>query len=473
MNGLQSVSQWQNYFGSPTGGTLGLFNAAYSIGSILGVWFIPTVSDKFGRKKGLALGAFVSVVGAIIQAVSMNFGTFVAARIILGAGCVITAGVGAPFITEIAHPTQRTTATAFFLTSWAFGAIVAGWTTFGTFRLNSSAAWRIPSGLQGFPALLQLIGVWWVPESPRWLMSKGKHEEAWQTIVKYHAEGDETDPLAIFEFAEIKEAIAVQESRALEVSPLQRLLSLFRTPGNRKRTAIMIWAACCSQQSGNAFVSYYLSPILKSVGLTSDLQQTLINATSSIFSWCTALYFATLPARVGRRTLFLASLVAMWVVVISITTGSAMFAKNPNNKAAGYTVVVMLYLFSPAYNCGFNGNLGLYIPEILPYNLRTTGLAFFYFVQTCWAILAQFATPLGLDSLKWKYYIIFVVWIMVEFVGVYFLFPETKGPSLEDIAFIFDGKDGQQRHLVDEETLVQKVDAVAVQREHAEIPEKA
>jgi MFS family permease len=161
MNGLQSVSQWQKYFGTPTGGTLGLFNASYSIGSIIGVWFIPTVSDRFGRKKGLALGAFVSVLGAIIQAVSMNLGTFVAARIILGAGCVVTAGVGAPFITEIAHPAQRTTATAFFLTSWAFGAIVAGWTTFGTFRIDSSAAWRIPSGIQGFPALLQLIGVWW------------------------------------------------------------------------------------------------------------------------------------------------------------------------------------------------------------------------------------------------------------------------------------------------------------------------
>lgn len=161
MNGLQSVTQWQIYFGTPTGGILGLFNASYSIGSLIGVWFIPTVSDKFGRRKGLAFGALISVIGAIVQAASTNLGMFVASRIILGAGCIITAGVGAPFITEIAHPTQRTTATAFFLTFYAIGAVVAGWTTFGTFRINSSAAWRIPSGLQGFPALLQLIGIWW------------------------------------------------------------------------------------------------------------------------------------------------------------------------------------------------------------------------------------------------------------------------------------------------------------------------
>lgn len=120
----------------------------------------------------------------------------------------------------------------------------------------------------------------------------------------------------------------------------------------------------------------------------------------------------------------------MWVIVISITTGSASFAKDNSNKAAGYAVVVLLYLFSPAYNLGFNGNLGLYIPEILPYPLRTRGLAFFYFVQYCFMILSTFAVPVGLQNIQWRLYIVFVIWIIVEFAGVWFLFPETKGPSL-------------------------------------------
>ncbi|PVH67971.1 general substrate transporter [Cadophora sp. DSE1049] len=440
MNGLQAVSQWRLYFGAPKGAVLGLFNAAYPLGATFGVFFIPFVSDRWGRRVGLAVGAAISVLGGILQASSVNLAMFVIARLLLGIGCVITAGVGSPMITEIAHPHQRTTATALFLTFYSFGSIVAGWSTFGTFRIGNSAAWRIPSGLQAFPSLVQLIGIWWVPESPRWLVSKGRKEEAWRMVCKYHGNNDETDELALFEFEEINSAVNDSETlRNSFKAGLATLTALVKTPGNRKRTAILIWAALISQLSGNAFVSYYLSPILTSVGLTTDLQQTLINATSQMLSWFSALYFATLPAKVGRRTLFLASLICILICDISITVGSATFQQDNSNKAAAYTVVVFLYLFSPAYNLGLNGNLGLYIPEILPYESRTTGLAVFYFAQGCFSILSSFTTPIGLENLKWKFYVIFVIWVVVEFGVVYVLFPETKGPSLEDIAIIFDG----------------------------------
>ncbi|KAH6689034.1 general substrate transporter [Plectosphaerella plurivora] len=458
MNGLQAVTHWRNYFGTPTGATLGIFNAAYPLGGIVGVFFISPVADGWGRRAGLGLGAAVTIVGAALQGGAQNMPMFVISRLIIGAGSVIVAGVGAPWITEIAHPSHRATATALFLTFYSLGSITAGWTTFGTFRIDGEASWRIPSLLQALPNIIQLVFLAFVPESPRWLVSKGRKEEALAMLVKYHGEGNPEDPVVRFEYQEITATLDAEQETA-STNLISSAKEFVSTPGNRKRVAILIWAAICSQMSGNAFVSYYLSPILTSVGLTSDLQQNLINATNQMLSWFCAIYFATLPEKIGRRIMFLCSLIAMWFIVISITAGSAMFAKDETNKAAGYSVVVFLYLFSPAYNFGFNGNLGLYIPEILPYHLRTRGLSFFYFVQYCFMILSNFAVPVGLKDIQWRFYTIFVGWIVIEWIVVYLLFPETKGPSLEDIAFIFDGpksQDTEKMAQVEEDQLEHK-----------------
>jgi sugar porter (SP) family MFS transporter len=441
MNGLQSVGSWRHYFGEPKGATLGLFNAAYPIGGLCAIPFISFVSDGFGRRISLSLGAILCCIGAALQSASYNLPMFVVARGILGCGTVFLGSSGAPLITEIAHPAHRATATALFNTSYALGSIVAAWTTFGTFRIDGSAAWRIPSALQALPSVIQLLGLYFVPESPRWLMSKDRGDEALAFLAKYHAEGDSTDALVQFEYHEIQDALAYEKS-VERGSWIQNYLQFVRTSGNRKRLFILLWCACIAQMSGNAFISYYLSPILTSVGLTSSFEQTLINATQQMLSWAAALYFATLPQKLGRRILFLGSLLFILICLVSITTGSAVFAKDPSNKAAGGAVVAFLYLFSPAYNFGLNGNLVLYITEILPYNLRMSGQACYQLFATCFTLLSTYAVPVGLENMAWKFYLIFLPWVVIEFVVVYLVFPETKGPSLEEIAIIFDGVDG-------------------------------
>ncbi|USP81335.1 general substrate transporter [Curvularia clavata] len=440
MNGLQSVEQWRLYFGEPKGSTLGLFNAAYPIGGLCAIPFISIVSDRFGRRFGLACGATICLLGAAVQASAQNLPMFVVARGILGCGTVFLGASGAPLITETAHPDHRATATALFNTSYALGAIVAGWTTFGTFRIESSASWRIPSALQGLPSVIQLLGLWFVPESPRWLVSRDRNKEALAILAEYHAEGNIQDPLVQFEYNEICNALEY-ERKIDRGSWIQNYLELFRTPGNRKRLFIILWASCTAQMSGNAFISYYLSPVLTTVGLTTSLQQTLINATQQMLSWFSALYFATLPQKFGRKPLFLTSLSMILICLVSITTGSAMFANDSSNKAAGGAVVAFLYLFSPAYNLGLNGNLGLYITEILPFSLRMQGQACFQLFSTCFSLISTYVVPIGLQVIAWKFYLIFIPWVIIEIFVVWLVYPETKGPSLEEIAILFDGLD--------------------------------
>ena len=119
--------------------------------------------------------------------------------------------------------------------------------------------------------------------------------------------------------------------------------------------------------------------------------------------------------------------------LVSITAGSAVFAKGSSNEAAGGAVVAFLYLFSPSYN------LDLYITEIMPFNLRMRGQACFQLFATCFSLLLTYAVPVGLQNMIWKFYLIFVPWVAIEFIVVYFVYSETKGPSFEEIAMVFDG----------------------------------
>ena len=105
-------------------------------------------------------------------------------------------------ITELAFPTHRGPLTALYNTSWCLGSITAAWCTYGTFRIPSAWSWRIPSLLQALPSLIQVVGIWWIPDSPRWLIDRGRIDEARMLILKHHCGGDADDPLVEFEVFE-------------------------------------------------------------------------------------------------------------------------------------------------------------------------------------------------------------------------------------------------------------------------------
>jgi MFS family permease len=124
----------------------------------------------------------------------------------------------------LAHPNQRGKITAVYNTFYYFGSTIAAWTTFGTLQIKSNWSWRLPSLLQVAPSAFQICVLWLLPESPRWLISKDRQDEALEVMAKYHANGNERDEVIMFEFAEIKEAIKEEK-----VNSKGRYLDLINT----------------------------------------------------------------------------------------------------------------------------------------------------------------------------------------------------------------------------------------------------
>ncbi|CAD0084194.1 unnamed protein product [Aureobasidium vineae] len=206
-----------------------------SVGSLVALPVVPYIADGLGRRAGILTGCILMIIGVVIQSAAMKFGMFVGARFLIGFGVAIAHGASPLLLTELTHPQHRALFTTIYNTTWYLGSIVAAWLTFGTFHIPNHWAWRIPSIVQAFPSVLQLTFIWFVPESPRFLISKGKVEEAHKVLADVHANGNLND-----------------------------------------------------EWSGNGLVSYYLTLVLDQIGITDTNTQLIINGVLQIVNFIVA-----------------------------------------------------------------------------------------------------------------------------------------------------------------------------------------
>lgn len=165
MNGLQSLSYWQEYFNHPSGSILGLFNASMSLSSLIGLFFVAYTIDLLGRRAGVLIGSVIMCLGVGLQTGAANFGMFVASRLLIGFGDCIVLGSASLLITELAPPQDRAVLVTLSGASYHSGAFIASWVTFATLKIPSDWSWRLPSLLQCTFSIIISIAIFFTPES--------------------------------------------------------------------------------------------------------------------------------------------------------------------------------------------------------------------------------------------------------------------------------------------------------------------
>ncbi|KAK4699333.1 hypothetical protein P7C70_g6929, partial [Phenoliferia sp. Uapishka_3] len=296
--------------------------------------------------------------------------------------------------------------------------------------------WRLPVLFQVFGPITLIATAYACPESPRWLISRGEVAKAHKILADFHANGLLTDQLVENEVEEIIKAI--DQERALGPTSWKSLLS---TPGNRRRMAVLTVIGCGTQLNGNGIVTYYLAPILRSIGITSSGQIAGINGGLAIFNWFMAIAGALNADRVGRRPLWLTSSIGMLVSFILITGLSAGYDKT-KEKAMGTVVIAFLFIFYGFYDIAWTPLSFSYTVEILPFGIRAKGMSYFQLISAICSALNQWVNPVALEAIAWRYYIVYIFLISLWLGLAWMLFLETKGYTAEEVAVLFDDPNG-------------------------------
>ncbi|KAF5985074.1 hexose transporter [Fusarium coicis] len=436
MGGLLALPRWNAFMDHPHGAWLGFINAIYW--SLNGVSFFIAAwaSNKYGRKSGIYIGYVFLATGVALQTAAHNPAAFIAARGLLGCASGWYTASAPLLISEIAFPTHRPVAASCFQCGFYLGSVIAAWVTFATRNYVNSWDWRLPSLLQIVLPALALPGTLMAPESPRWLASIDRAEEARQVIAKHHAGGDIDSPLVDFETSEITNTIQAEK----EAHATTSYADMLKTKGNRWRLLISVSLGIFSQWSGNGVVSYYLPLVLQTVGITSVTNQTLINACLQLWNLLWACGAAVSVERLGRRPLFLTSAITMLISYIVITGLSGSFASTAN-ASVGTAVVPFLFIFFAGYDIALTPLVITYPIEIWTFALRSRGFGVMWISGIIAGIFNMFVNPIALGSIGWRYYIVFIAFLVAFLLIAYFCYPETRGHTLEQMAFIFDGED--------------------------------
>ncbi|KAG7447741.1 MFS general substrate transporter [Guyanagaster necrorhizus] len=378
MNGLQAVDSWDTFYHSPRSTLLGLMSAIYSLGAIAVLLFVPYVTDHLGRRWAIVFGSVLMIVGAALQTASQNFAMFVCSRLVLGFGIPFVIVAASSLIGELSHPKERAVLGSLFSSCWFIGSIVAAGITLGTFNMDSN--WG--------------------------------GEEAYASLVKYHAEGDVDSEFVKAAYAQIEKTLALERETAKT-----SWLELVATSGMRKRLIIGSLLRLFTQWSGNGLTSYYLARILDNVDVTDNRTKDLINLANTYWSFSTAHYLSG-----GPYTRY-AGITSILFIFTGWTVASANYTRTESHG--------FIFLYSPAYNMAFNALTYTFLVELFPFHVRAKGITVFQWFSRTAGFFNQFVNPIGIANAGWKYYLSCVIWIFIEVLVVFFLFPETSHKILE------------------------------------------
>ncbi|KAI1426061.1 general substrate transporter [Xylaria sp. FL1777] len=408
----------------------GVVTSVYDLGCLFGAIFILSVGDQLGRRRAVIAGGIIMIIGTIIQVTSYPghapLAQFIIGRIVTGLGNGINTSTIPTYQAECSKTSNRGLLICIQGGTIAFGTLIAYWLDYGSSFGPAGLVWRFPIAFQIIFGIIVSSAMIWLPESPRWLLTHERYEDANNVIAAirgYEVDSEETSR----ERGIILDSIRASGVFGGKSTPFKALLTNGKTQHFRR----MLLGASSQfmQQVGGCNAVIYFFPILCETFITpGDHNMALllggVNAIATV-SWF-------LIERVGRRKLFLWGTVGQGLSMVL-----AFGALIPGTKSAAIGTCVALFTYIASFGATWLPLPWLYPAEINPIMTRAKANA----VSTCTNWLFNFfivlITPVLVTNIGWGTFLFFAVLNATFLPVIYFFYPETARRSLEEIDIIF------------------------------------
>lgn len=402
------------------------------VGSIIGVLFAGILSDKFGRKFTMILSAILFSTSAIGCAVSVDFNQLVVYRIIGGVGIGVVSIISPLYISELAVAQYRGRLVSLYqlaVTIGFLGAYLVNYQLLGYSTSNPdivtgwwslifvTEVWRGMLGMEILPALLFFIIIFFIPESPRWLILKGREEKATNILERIYTSSKD----ALFQLAETKSVLSSESKSEWK---------LLLQPGIRKAVIIGVCIAMLGQFMGVNAVLYYGPSIFENAGLSggdSLFYQVLVGLVNTL----TTVLALVIIDKIGRKKLVYYGVSGMVISLILIAT-YFIYGESWGISSIFLLVFFLFYVFCCAVSiCAV---VFVLLSEMYPTRVRGFAMSIAGFVLWIGTYLIGQLTPWMLQNLTPAgTFILFAIMCVPYMLIVWKLVPETTGKSLEEI----------------------------------------
>jgi SP family galactose:H+ symporter-like MFS transporter len=384
------------------------------VGAVMGAALGGALTGRFGRRGMIILAGLIFTVSALGTALAPTVAWLIAARIVSGIAIGIASFISPMYIAELVPAKVRGSLVAVNMLAITSGIVVA---YLVDYAFSGMHGWRYMFGLAAVPSIGLVIGMWLLPDSPRWLISKSKVEQARKILARARTSSD-VGP----EITEIQKSMKQQGVGGMK--------GLFE-PSLRMPMIVGLGLAVFQQITGINTVIYYAPTIFKFAGITATGPAILAGAGLTMVMWVFHVLAIFLMDRVGRRPLLLVG-VAGQIIGLAILGAAFQFPQLASFKS--YVAIGGLVTYVACFAFGLGPIFWLLISEIYPLKIR--GAAMSAVTVTNWALNLMVAVSfltlvgvLGQAGTFWLYGAIAVgAWIFF-----YLLVPETKGKTLEQI----------------------------------------